>query len=127
MLNQETRAPSVHVPGADRTWHHPTSRPLGHRVPDLCDHPWSSAPGLLLLSRSSSLYAMPHLPPADHETSNRDSPNETKVKRKMKLNYSEFEFKPRQVNDSSQSNQVTDHLVSQYVTYTDTIQLQNPD
>jgi hypothetical protein len=28
---------------------------------DLCDHPQSSAPGLLLLPRSSSLHAMPHL------------------------------------------------------------------
>jgi hypothetical protein len=26
---------------------------------------------------------MPHLPPAHHETSNRDSPNETKVKEKQ--------------------------------------------
>jgi hypothetical protein len=26
------------------------------------------------------LHAMPHLPPAHHETSNRNSPNETKVK-----------------------------------------------
>jgi hypothetical protein len=36
-----------------------------------------------------------------------------KDKRKIKQNYSEFEFKPRQVNDSSQSNQVTVYLVSQ--------------
>jgi hypothetical protein len=56
---------------------------------------------------------MPHLPPAHHETSKRDSPNETNVKEKQtKQNYPEFEFKPRQVNDSSQSNQGTDHLVS---------------
>jgi hypothetical protein len=34
-------------------------------------------------------------------------------KRKTKRNYPEFEFKPHQVNDSSQSNQGTDHLVSQ--------------
>jgi hypothetical protein len=81
-LNQETRAPSLHVPGADRTRRHPTSRPPGYRVPDLCDHPRSSAPGLLFLSRSSSLYDMPHLPPAHHETSKRDSLNETKIKEK---------------------------------------------
>jgi hypothetical protein len=57
---------------------------------------------------------MPHLPPAHHETSKHDSPNETKVKEnKTKQNYPGFEFKPRQVNDSSQSNQGTDHLVSQ--------------
>jgi hypothetical protein len=111
-LNQETRASSLHVPGADRIRHHPTSRPPGHRVPGLCDHPRSSAPGLLLLPRSSSLHAMPHLPPTHHETSKRDSPNETKVKEKQ--NNPGFEFKPRQVNDSSQSNQGTDHLVSQY-------------
>jgi hypothetical protein len=34
-------------------------------------------------------------------------------KRKMKRNYPGFELKPRQVNDSSQSNQETNHLVSQ--------------
>jgi hypothetical protein len=82
-LNQETRFPSLHMPGADRTRCHSTSRPPGHRVPDLCDHPWSSAPGLLFLPRSSSLYTMPHLPPAHPETSKRDSPNETKVKERQ--------------------------------------------
>jgi hypothetical protein len=35
-----------------------------------------------------------------------------KGKRKIKQNYPEFEFKLRQVNDSSQSNQEIDHLVS---------------
>jgi hypothetical protein len=55
---------------------------------------------------------MPHLPPAHHETSKRDSPDETKDKGKT-MNYPGFEFKPCQVNDSSQSNQGTDHLVSQ--------------
>jgi hypothetical protein len=33
--------------------------------------------------------------------------------RKTKQNYPKIEFKPRQFNDSSQSNQGTDHLVSQ--------------
>jgi hypothetical protein len=33
---------------------------------------------------------MPHLPPAHHETSKRDSPNETKVKEKTKQNYPGF-------------------------------------
>jgi hypothetical protein len=56
---------------------------------------------------------MSQLPPAHHETSKRDSPNETKVKEKQ--NYPGFEFKPHQVNDSSQSNQVTIHLVSHVV------------
>jgi hypothetical protein len=54
---------------------------------------------------------MLHLPPAHHETSKRDSPNENKDK-KIKQTYPRFEFKPRQVNDSLQSNQGTDHLVS---------------
>jgi hypothetical protein len=57
---------------------------------------------------------MSHLPPAHHETSERDSPNEVKIKEKQKQNYPRFEFKPRQVNDSSQSNQVTVHLISHY-------------
>jgi hypothetical protein len=38
---------------------------------------------------------------------------QNKGKRKTKQNYLGFEFKPHQVNDSSQSNQGTDHLVSQ--------------
>jgi hypothetical protein len=39
--------------------------------------------------------------------------NRNKDKRKEKQNYPGFKLKPRQVNDSSQSNQGTDHLVSQ--------------
>jgi hypothetical protein len=35
-LNQKTHAPRFHVHGADRTWHHPTSRSSSHRVPNLC-------------------------------------------------------------------------------------------
>jgi hypothetical protein len=53
-----------------------------HRVPDLCDHPQSSAPDLLLLPRSSSLSAMPHLPLAHYETSKHNSPHETTNKGK---------------------------------------------
>jgi hypothetical protein len=60
-----------------------TSQPPGHRVPDLCDHPWSSAPGLQLLPQSLSLHAMRHLAPAHHKTSKHDFPNETKVKQKQ--------------------------------------------
>jgi hypothetical protein len=75
MLNQETCAPRLHMNGADRTRCHPTSRSSDHRVSDLCDHPRSSAPGLLLLPRFLSLLTMPHLPPAHNETSKRDSPN----------------------------------------------------
>jgi hypothetical protein len=81
-LNQETRAPHLHMHGADRTRRHPTSRPPDHRVLDLCYHLRSSALGLLLLPWSSSLHTMPHLPPAHHETSKHDSPNETKIKGK---------------------------------------------
>jgi hypothetical protein len=50
---------------------------------------------------------MPYLPPPHHETSKRDSPNETKIKVKQ-TNHPRFKFKHRQVNDSSQSNQGTD-------------------
>jgi hypothetical protein len=78
------------VSGADRTRRHPTSRPPGHRVPNLCDHPRSFTPGLLLLPRSSSLHAMPHLPPAHHETSKHDSPNKTKKKEKQNKTISDL-------------------------------------
>jgi hypothetical protein len=57
---------------------------------------------------------MPHMPHAHHETSKHDSPHETKNKGKT-MNYSRFKFKPRQVNDSSQSNQETDLLVSYFL------------
>jgi hypothetical protein len=43
-----------------------------------------------------------------------------KDKRKTKWNCPGFEFRPRQVNDSSQSNQGTDHLVSQLVLWLST-------
>jgi hypothetical protein len=55
---------------------------------------------------------MPHLPLAHHETNKHDFPHDTKIKVKL-LKYPGFEFKSYQVNDSSQSNQGTDHLVSQ--------------
>jgi hypothetical protein len=75
------------------------------------DHHQSSAPGLLLLPRSSSLSAMSHLSPTHHETSKRDSPQ--KIDSSVKHpKYPRFEFKPWYVNNSSQSNQCTDHLVS---------------
>jgi hypothetical protein len=73
----------LHVHGADRTRQHMTSRPPGHRVSNLYDHSWSSAPCLLLLPRSSSLHVMPHLPPTHHKTSKHDSPCETKIKEKQ--------------------------------------------
>jgi hypothetical protein len=91
-LNQETHAPRLHVHGADRTQR--------HRVPDLWDHSRSSALGLLLLPRSSSLHAMLHLPLTHHETSKRDSPNEHEGRIEPQK-CPGFEFKPRHVNDSS--------------------------
>jgi hypothetical protein len=51
------------------------------------DHPRSSAPGLLLLPRSSSLSAMMHLSPTHHETRKCDSPHETKDKGKTTKMY----------------------------------------
>jgi hypothetical protein len=44
------------------------------------DHPQSSAPGLLLLPRSSSLPNMSHLSPTQHETSKHNFSHEIKVK-----------------------------------------------
>jgi hypothetical protein len=60
------------------------------------------------------LVAVRHAAPttAHHETSKCDSPYETKITvRHPKC--PGFEFKLHQVNDSSESNQGTDHLVSQ--------------
>jgi hypothetical protein len=56
---------------------------------------------------------MSHLPPAHRETSKRDSPNELKVKKKQKQKLSRIRIQTLPVNDSSHSNQVTVHLVSQ--------------
>jgi hypothetical protein len=42
----------------------------------------SSAPGLLLLPRSSPLPVMPHLPPAHYERNKRDSPHKIRDKGK---------------------------------------------
>jgi hypothetical protein len=58
------------------------------------------------------LHAMSHLPPAHHETSKRDSPNELKIK-ENKTKQSRIQIQTLPVNDSSQSNQITIHLVSQ--------------
>jgi hypothetical protein len=52
----------------------PIIQPLSTRP--MFDYPRSSAPGLLLLPRSSPLSAMSHLSPTHHETSKRDSPHE---------------------------------------------------
>jgi hypothetical protein len=83
--------------GVDRIWRHPTSRSPSHWVPNLCDHPWSSAPGLLLLPWFSSLHAMPHLPHAHHETSKTRFSNETKNKGKTtEMSWILIQTKPSQ-------------------------------
>jgi hypothetical protein len=55
---------------------------------------------------------MPHLPPAHHETSKHHSPHDTNIKVVEPPKCPGIKFKPRQVNDPSQSNQGTDHLIS---------------
>jgi hypothetical protein len=71
---------------------------------------------LVICTRSPTpvmiIIAAHHTAPAHHETSKHDSPIETKIKVKQPK-YFGFKFKPLQVNDSSQSNQKTDHLISQ--------------
>jgi hypothetical protein len=52
----------------------------------MCDQPRSSASGLLLVPRSTSLHATSHLPPAHHEISKRGSPNELKIKKNKNKN-----------------------------------------
>jgi hypothetical protein len=107
-LNQETRAPRLHVHGANRTWRHPTSRSSGHQVSNMCDHPRSSAPGLLLLPWSSSLHAMPHLPLAHHETSKCDSSNETKVKEKQSKTVPDSNSNlPKSITHHNQTKELT--------------------
>jgi hypothetical protein len=81
----------------------------------MLDHPWSSAPGLLLLPRSSSLSIVSHLSPTHHETNKHDSPYEQIGVKEPK--YPGFEFKLLQVNDSSQSKQGTNHMISQFLIY----------
>jgi hypothetical protein len=65
----------------------------------MLDQSRSSAPSLLLLPRSSTSPAMPHLPPTHHETSKHISPHETNS-RIEPPKFPVFKFKPRQVNYS---------------------------
>jgi hypothetical protein len=67
----------------------------------MLEHPLSSALSLLLLPRSSSLPAMPHLSPTHHETSKCVSQHETDS-RVEPPKFCGFKFKPRQVNCLSQ-------------------------
>jgi hypothetical protein len=55
---------------------------------------------------------MPHVSPAHHEISKHDSPHDIKIKEVEPPKYHGFKFKLRHVNDSSYSNQGTDHLIS---------------
>jgi hypothetical protein len=73
--------------------------------PVLCT--WSPTP-------TTTLIAARHAAPATRTPQDKQTwfSKQNKDKRKTKQNYPGFEFKPRQVNDSSQSNQETDHLVS---------------
>jgi hypothetical protein len=76
-------------------------------------------PSLVLCTRSPTpvtvLVAACHAAPATCTPRDKQTrfSERNKGKRKIKQNYPGLEFKPRQVNDSSQSNQGTDHLVSQ--------------
>jgi hypothetical protein len=81
---------------------HITTQPL--------DHPATEYPTCVTIL--GPLHTMLHLSPAHHETSKRDSPHDTRIKVKQPK-CPRFKFKPHQVNDSSQSNQGTDYLVSQ--------------
>jgi hypothetical protein len=50
---------------------------------------------------------MPHLPPAHHETSRHDSPNEQKIKAKQP-NHPGFEFKPhKSLTHHNQTKELT--------------------
>jgi hypothetical protein len=80
---------------------------------------WPVQPSPVLCTRSPTpvtvLVATHHAAPSigtPREKQTRFS-KRNKDKRKTKQNYPGFEFKPHQVNDSSQSNQGMNHLVSQ--------------
>jgi hypothetical protein len=110
-LNQETHAPHLHVHGVDRTRRHPTfDRPATeyptcaiipgplHQVSYSCHDPRQCTP-----CRTC------------HQHTTRQAnviPRQNNIKVKP-MNRPRFEFKPYQANDSSQSNQRIDHLVSQ--------------
>jgi hypothetical protein len=70
----------------------PSTRPV-------LDHPRSFTPSLLLLPRSLSLHAMPHLSPTHHEGSKHVSPHKI-GSRVEPPKFPGFKFKPWQVNDS---------------------------
>jgi hypothetical protein len=89
-----------------------TARPLSTR-------PVRPSPVLYIRSPTPTmvLIAACHTAPATCTQQDKQTrfSKQNKDKRKIKQNYRRFEFKPRQVNDSSQSNQGTDHLVSHHL------------
>jgi hypothetical protein len=114
-LNQETRASSLHVPGADRTR---CTRPLDRPA---TEYPTcATIPGPL--HQVSYSYHGHHCCTscrACHLHTTRQANVIIRMKqdkRKTKQNYPAFKFKLHQVNDSSQSNQGTDHLISHVIT-----------
>jgi hypothetical protein len=76
----------------------------------------SVRPSPVLCTRSPTpatvLVTIRHAAPATCTPRDKQTRFSKRNKDKRKKNYPEFEFKPRQVNDSSQSSQGTDHLVS---------------
>jgi hypothetical protein len=101
--------------GADCTWRHLTSRSPGHRAPDLCLiisgplHQVSYSyhnPHCYLSCRTCHLHTTRQANTILH-TNKSNSVEASKCLR--------FEFKSRHVNNSSQSNQYTNHLISQYM------------
>jgi hypothetical protein len=62
------------------------------------DHPWSSALSLLLLPRSSSLFAMSHSPPTHHETSKHVSLHRITKYGLVQPKCTKSKFKLKQVN-----------------------------
>jgi hypothetical protein len=63
-----------------------------------------------------SLSVMSHMSPTHHEINKYNSLHETRIKIKLPKHH-RFKFKPRHINDLSQSNQGTDHLISQEATW----------
>jgi hypothetical protein len=99
----------------------PCARCRPHTAPSIGRPPSTRLvrPSLVLSTRSPTpamaLITARHAAPATYTPRDKQTrfSELNKGKRKTKQNYPGFEFKPCQVNDSSQSNQGTDHLVSQ--------------
>jgi hypothetical protein len=102
----------------------PRARCIPHTAPPDLSIAWPPStrpvrPSLTLCTMSPTpstvLIAACHVSPATCTPQDKQTrfSKRKKGKRKIKQNYPGFEFKPRQVNGSSQSNQGTYHLVSQ--------------